>query len=138
MKAILHISVLALLTLVVPSRCFAMLDIEQVTPDRAKALGMEVRAKAAGPHLVRIELEFEAKGELKNFSRVDLQMTAAGKLLLFSTLKEETSKPGRVIVSFAADPAHLDTLTLRVVVSGGLGGEGYDLRVKDFVDLKVQ
>ncbi|HET6246706.1 MAG TPA: hypothetical protein VFE47_03325 [Tepidisphaeraceae bacterium] len=92
-----------------------MLDIEQVTKDRAKALGMEIRATAAGPNLVRVELAFEPRGELKHFTRVDLEMRDGEKLLISSTLKEEQTKPGKIIVSFAADRGKLDQMTLRVV-----------------------
>jgi hypothetical protein len=57
-----------------------------------------------------------------------------------SSLKEERSKAGLVVVSFAADRGNLDNITLRVVTKspGQVVPEmtGYDLRVKDFVDLK--
>jgi hypothetical protein len=56
------------------SLCSALESIEFVTPARAKELGLEVRAHAAGPQAVRIELEFEAKGELQNYSRVAFEM----------------------------------------------------------------
>lgn len=104
-----------------------------------KALGLEIRANAAGPDAVRIELEFETKGELKDFSRVALEMRDEGKFLLSSTLREEKSQPGRVVVSFAADRMKLDKITLKVVVEyprPALGRAGYVLRVKEFVDLE--
>ena len=135
MKTVLRISVLAFLIAGLPNRCFAMMDIEQVTQERAKELGIEIHAKAAGPSLIRVGLEFEPKGTLKDFSRVDLIMTDGGKLLVHASLREEASKPGHIVVGIAVDRADLDKLTLRVVVSDGLGGSGYDLHVKDFVDL---
>ncbi|HSU66487.1 MAG TPA: hypothetical protein VLJ39_06430, partial [Tepidisphaeraceae bacterium] len=136
-KAALTTSVLAFLVLLAPSRCFAMMDIEQVTQERAHALGMEIRAHAAGPDLVRVELEFEAKGELKSYSRVDLESHDGGKLLLFASLREEPGKPGHILVSFAADRSTLDRFTLRVVTGAGtFDMSGYDIRVKDFVKLE--
>jgi hypothetical protein len=48
-------------------------------------------------------------------------------------LREDRSKPGRVVVSFSADRAQLDKLTLWVMVRESDGGTAYMLRVKDFV-----
>ena len=114
-----------------------MMEIEQVSKARAKELGMEIRSNAAGPDAVRVELEFEIKGELKSCSRVDLEFREGGKFLVSSSLREDRSKSGRVVVSFAADRAHLDKLTLRVVVQPAPRDmTGYELRVKDFVELE--
>lgn len=113
----------------------AMMSIEEVDSGRAKQLGMEVRARAAGPELVRVELEFDATGTLKNFERVELEMREGGKLLLSATLREERSGAGHIRAGFAADRGSLDQLTLRVVTGMGRTRTGYDLPVKDFVDL---
>ncbi len=140
MKTILNILILTSLLLAASSRCFAYMGIEEVSKERAKELGLVIRSNAAGPDPVRVELEFDTKGLFKNFSRVDLEITQGGKLLMSSSLKEDRSKPGRVVVGFAADRANLDKITLRVVTErpGQVVPErtGYDLRVKDFVDLK--
>ena len=136
MKTTLGISVLTLLLVTTPSACFALMSIEHVSKERAKELGMEIRTKQAGPDGARIELEFETKGELKSFVRVDLEIREGEKSLLFATLREEPSKPGRVVVSFAADRATLDKITLRVVVGAPGNLTGHDIRVKDFVDLE--
>ncbi len=137
MKTLLNISVLILLLVTAPSLCFAMADIEVVSKARAKELGMEVQSKAAGPDAVRIELEFKIEGALKSFSRVDLEISEGGKLLVSSSLREERSSPGRVVVSFAADRANLDKITLRVMVQPAPRDmTGYVLRVRDFVELE--
>ncbi|HUE73927.1 MAG TPA: hypothetical protein VMP01_23810 [Pirellulaceae bacterium] len=116
MKTIFTISAVAVFLVVAPSPCFALEDIEFVTKERAKSLGLEINSSAAGPDAVLVVLEFETKGELKDYSRVALEMEDEGKLLLSSTLREEKSPSGRVIVSFAADRTKLDKLTLKVVV----------------------
>jgi hypothetical protein len=136
MKTTLGISVLTLLLVTTPSVCFALMSIEHVSKERAKELGMEIRTKQAGPDGARIELEFETKGELKKYIRVDLEIHDGEKWLLSSTLREEQSKPGRVVVSFAADRAILDKITLRVVVGAPMNLAGHDIRVKDFVELE--
>lgn len=130
-------SVLAILLAMTAGRCVAEMVIEQVTKPRAKELGMEIRAKAAGPEGVKVTLEFDAKGELTSFSRVDLEMREGAKLLFSTTLREQKSAPGHVVVSFVVDRSHLDNVALRVVTSEpALGGAGYDVRVKDFVDVE--
>jgi len=135
MKHILRPLVLVLLITAAPTLCFGMMGIEDVSQQRARELGMEIRANAAGPDAVRVELEFEPAGDLKSFVRVDLEMSDGGKLLLSSSLLQESTKPGHVLVSFAADRANLDKLTLRVVTGSPMDLTGHDLQVKDFVDL---
>jgi hypothetical protein len=136
MKFILRLSVLAILVGAFAGRCLAMMSIEEVTKERAKALGMEVHVNAGGPDVVRVELEFDVAGELKSYARVDMEVTEKGKLLFSSSLKEEKAKAGHVVVSFAADRGQLDKITLRVVSGVPRAMVGHDLRVKDFVDLK--
>ena len=131
-------------SLAAPNRSFALWDIEIVSKERAKELGMEVRSTAAGPNLLQVELEFKAEGELKNFTqdplknfgRVELRSGKGDNLALAAPLREDRSKPGRVVVSFTADTAQLDKLTLGVMVPETDGGSIYDLRVKDFVEMK--
>lgn len=139
MSAILKCSVLSFLLAATPSLCCALEEIELVTQERAKELGLEIKSSAAGPDHVVVLLEFETKGELKDYSLVVLEMREEEKLLLQSTLGEEKSQPGRVVVRFYADRNKLDKLTMKVVVEysdGGAGRVGHVLRVKEFVDLK--
>ena len=136
-RAIQRLSIVTLLLVVAPSLCCALEFIENVTPERAKALGLEIRSNAAGPDAVRIELHFEAKGELKDYTRVALEMQDGDRLILTSTLQEEKSTPGRVVVSFAADRTKLDKITLKVVTQQSPRGRvGHVLQMKEFVDLE--
>jgi hypothetical protein len=135
MKTILNIPILTFLALAA-TPCFAMMSIAGVSPARAKEMAMEVRSQPAGPDAVRVEFEFETRGELKYFNRVDLEISDGGKLLISPALMPENrSKPGHVVVVFTADRAQVDKITLTVVV-GDFGDVGYELRLKDFVDLK--
>jgi hypothetical protein len=135
MRTILNISVLVFLLVVASGWCFAMMSIETVSEQRAKDLGLEIRATAAGPDDVWVELEFPTRGELEKFVRVDLEISD-GKKRVSASLQEDRSKPGRVAVSFTADRVDLDKITLRVVTGVAMDMTGHDLRVKDFVDLK--
>ena len=132
MKTALSIAVLAVL-LAAPSSCFALGFTKQVSKEAAKELGMEVRSQAAGANQVRVELEFKVEGALKNFSGGDLWFGEGDSPSLSASLQEDRSKPGQVTVSFTADRAHLDKITLRVtIVEAGRGV--YVLRIKDFVE----
>lgn len=124
-----------LLLLAIQSVSFALMTLDIVTVDRAKELGLQIRANAAGPKAVRIVLEFQPKDALKGFERVDL-IVEEGTLRLNSTLKEDRSTPESVRVSFAADRQNFESLTLRVVCRHGERTlVGHDIPVKDFVDL---
>jgi hypothetical protein len=115
-------------------------DPVPVSKEEAKKLGMEVRSTATGPKHVRVELEFKPEDKLKHFSQVDLQLDQGDNPTLTAALREDRSKPGRVAVSFTADTAQLDKLTLRVMVpfrAGGAGGTIYVIRLKEFVELKT-
>jgi len=136
MKTIFNILVLAVLLSLAPSRCFADWVIFPVPTERAKEMGMEVRSSEAGPNQVRVELEFKAEGQLKNFNRVDLRFGEGDNPPLTAPLQEDRSKPGRIVVNFNTDPAHLGKINLWVMVSEGLGGTIYHLRVRDFVEPK--
>jgi hypothetical protein len=136
MKMTRCIAIVALVLAVAPGVCWGEMTIERVTKQRAKELGMEIRARAAGGDVVRVELEFPTKGELKEFGRVELEVKEAAKLVVSARLREDKTGPERVVVRFAVDRTKLDGVTLRVVVSeAALGGSGFEVRVRDFVDL---
>lgn len=137
MKTIFNLSVLAALLAVVTSTCLAEMRIEFVSKERAKKLGMDIRLKGNGPNEVWVELEFKAEGELKDFKHVSMEIREGEKFLVGSApLREHPSSSGRVLVSFMANRAYLDKVTLRVVTGGLKDMKGHDLRIRDFVELE--
>src|SRR4051812_8282278 len=98
MKTLLLLGILLL-----TNPTFAMMGIEEVSPTRAKELGLELQTKPAGPDATFVELTFNPEGPLKSFARVALQIYSQGKLQLFASLKEEPPPPGHTAVSFSAD-----------------------------------
>ena len=136
LKTIARASAVLVLLLTIPSLCLAVISLENVTKERAKELGVEVRANAAGPDAVRIAVEFEAKGAFAKYSRTDLEIHDGGKLLATSTLREEKDKPGRIVISFAADRALLEKITVRILTEHSARSRvGHDIQIKDFVEL---
>jgi hypothetical protein len=136
MKTILTISAVAVILVLAPSPCFALWVIAPVSKERAKELDMQVRTTATGPNHVIVELEFKTEGKFKDFSRVELRIDEGDNPLVTAALREDQSKPGRVVVSFTADRGQLERIKLWVWVPESAGGTIYDLRVKDFVELK--
>lgn len=137
MKANFFFPALVVAFAVSPNHIHALEEIEKVTKERAKTLGLEIRSKPAGPDAVRIELEFAIVGELKDYHRVALELHDGEKLIATSTLKHEESRPGRVVVSFAVGRASLERVTLKVVTQGGTRTRtGHIIKVKEFVDLQ--
>ena len=142
MKTILASLVLTFLTLAAPSPGLAMMEITFVSKERAKEMGIEVRSQANGPNEVWVELEFKAVGALKDFnpehhSCVSLGIQDGKKFLLgYTALEQKRSASGGIVVRFMANRAFLDQVSLTIVVGAGLiPGGGYELHVKDFVDL---
>ena len=135
MKTAFSIAVLAGV-LIAPSPCFASWEIAPVNKKLAKKMGMEFRSEPADPNHVRVELEFKTEGELKNYSRAELQIGGGDNPPVTAPLREDRSKPGRIVVSFTADRAQLNNLSVWVMVPENAGGTAYVLRVKDFVEPK--
>ena len=137
MKTTLKISVMTFLLVAASSPCFALWSGGRVSKEQAKELGLEIRSAANGTNAVWVELEFKTEGKLKSFSHVDLRISEGEKELVTATLREDRSRPGRVVVSFTTDRAHLDKITLWVYVADMMpGGTIHKLRVKDFVELE--
>jgi len=142
MKAILNLLVWAVLVGFASVECLALRSIGIITASEAKAMGLEVRATAAGPDAVWLELEFKVAGKLKDyrpeFSHVELEVREGERPLLgYLALQEKHPKPGHVQVRFMASRAYVDKLILTIVVGeGAMVGGAYELRLKEFVDLE--
>jgi hypothetical protein len=114
-----------------------MEEIEIVSRERAKALGLSITSQAAGPDAVRVTLEFEKQEELKEYAQVALEQFDGDKLLLSATLKEGEAKPGRIVVGFVVARGHLEQFSLKVSARDASGSRvGYVLPMKDFVMLE--
>jgi hypothetical protein len=137
MKTILNISVLALLLTLAPSRCFALREIAFVSKQEAKEMGIRLEAQGSGPDQVWVELEFKAEGKFKAYDHVELEIYEGKKTLVaYAPLKDERSSSGSIKVRFLADRSYLKKITLSIVV-GDLTEAVYELRVKDFVEVKI-
>lgn len=134
MKTRITPSILAALLLGFASPCFAMMEIAEVSKERAKELGVTLRSRPNGDAGVAVWIEFRAAGVLKNFTRVELRMTSAGKHLMSASLLASRTED-RVEAYFSADPDQLAGSTLLIAVTDAPRTHiGYEFRVNNFVE----
>jgi hypothetical protein len=134
MKAKLIAALLLVLFLAGPSQCFALMEIAEVSKERAKEMGVTLRSRPNGDAGVAVWIEFRAAGALKNFTRVELRMTSGGKHLMSASLLASRTED-KVEAYFSADPDQLAGSTLLIAVTDAPRTHiGYEFRVKDFVE----
>jgi hypothetical protein len=139
MKSLPCIPVFVLFIFTAFSRCFALQENEEISKERAKALGVSLRSNPNGEAGVKVWIEFKATGELKNFSHVDLQIGDGEKRMVTAPLMASHQDAEGVSVQFSADPAWLPSSVLTIVVSGGPRSRvGYQFKVKDFIELPAK
>jgi len=134
MKTIRIVSVLAFLFLA-SSTCFALIEVETVSKEQAKDLGVTISAKMVGTNQVGVWLEFAPKGKLQTFSSMTLEITSGERRLVSATLSPLKQTPDSVVVYFSTDPAYLRTSTLMVFYksSGIPPYDAFQFHVGDFV-----
>ena len=133
MKTKLTLAVFGTLLIATASPCFALMELEYVSKERAKALGVTVRSKPVGTS-VYVWLEFKVTGELKQFSHAQLAY-AAGDRSLSTTLLPERPTPASVVVFFSADPETLRACEVTVAVHlGERTNVGHVFKMKDFIE----
>jgi hypothetical protein len=139
MIRLLGIPIVAFLFLTASTESYALIEIDRVSTERAKALGIDVRVKANGPKHVWVELEFKTEGELKDFSHVSMEITDGKEMLVgYAPMEAKETNSGTLVFRFIASRAYLDKITLRIVEVEGLPTNmvGHDLPLRDFVDLE--
>ena len=67
MKTIKTVGCLAFILLLGVRPAWGMIELAMVSPARAKAMGIELKAEPRGPDQVWVSLKFKAEGELKQF-----------------------------------------------------------------------
>ena len=134
MKVKLILTLLVALFLAGTSQCFALMEIAEVSKERAKEMGVTLRSRPNGDAGVAVWIEFKAVGVLKNFTRVELRMTSGGRHLVSAPLLASRTED-KVEAYFSADPDQLAGCTLLIAVTDAPRTHiGYEFRVKDFVE----
>jgi hypothetical protein len=135
MKALLRFSAFAFLLLAAANRCLALMEIEDVTKERAKSLGVTVQSRSAGTNQINVTVEFKAKGELKDFSRVELEIYDGNRLVIWAPLLPDRTDKERIVAHFNLDRATVVKTIITIVTDdGGLGRAGYQFNLKNFIE----
>ena len=138
MKMILRITILILMLVIASRNCIAEMLIADVSKEEAKQMGVTMRSAKSGDAGVKVWLEFKTNGKLRTFKRVELEIGEGKNRIMSAPLLPVQPVPECVVVNFSANPAYLAKSTLMIVVQGdnALGGEGYRLKVNDFIQLE--
>lgn len=127
---------LALLLLLggLPGRCLALDLISDVSKERAKELGITVRSQPSANNDLWVQVEFKPTDPKREFKRADLDITRNGKRLVTASLMPQRPAPDRMRFDFYIDPAALPDASVMIVVwSDPLTGQGYRIKMKEFV-----
>lgn len=113
------------------------MEIGILTKEKAKEWGLTVKARKNGMAGVAVTVEFKMQGELKSFNRAELQVWDGKKYELLVPVQAAHPTPDSVSVTFSGDPAFLAKSQLMIILSEPPeGGTGYEMQVKEFVDLE--
>jgi hypothetical protein len=134
-RAPITVLVLLLLTCALPARCFALVEIEDISKERAKQMGIDVRVKRSANNDAWVQVEFRAAGPLKEFRWADLEVTQGEKRLVTASLMPRRPAPDSVLLEFYGDPAALMNASVTIVAyNDPRTGIGYRLQMKDYLD----
>jgi hypothetical protein len=127
---------------IMSSACFAMISIGTLTKVKAKEkYGITMHARKNGDAGIEVWLEFKKKGWLEKFTYAELEMTDGnGKQLISAVLQpnpmHHRQAADATTVGFSADASQLPHCRFLVVCYGSNEGDvGYELNVKDFLDM---
>lgn len=130
------VTLLALLVLVcgLPARSLALVEILQISKERATRMGIAVRVQPSANKDAWVRVEFKTTGALKEFRYADLELTQDGKRLVTASLMPRKPDPQSVLLEFYGDPAALANASVTIVAyDQPEGGTGYRLSMKDYL-----
>ena len=135
MKPRSHLPILVIL-FAAAFQCFALRSVGIISTTEAKEMGIEVRATAAGPEAIWLELEFKPEGTLKSYHHVELEINEGEKTLIgYTELAGKRSSSGSVVVRLMANRAFVGKIMLSIITGFPSNFSAHQLRMKDFVEL---
>ncbi len=120
-----------------------MISLANLSKEKAKEMGIVMKARKNGDAGIKVWLEFKQEGVLEAFTYGELRMNDEdGKHLLSAMLRENPvhHQQSKEITSiaFSLDPAELEKCSFWVVCYQSIQGDvGFILKVSDFLDLKI-
>jgi hypothetical protein len=118
-------------------RVSALAVIQDVSPDKAKALGITVRSQLSANDDLMVIVEFKKQGDMKEFRWADMELSRNGKRVISSAIQPLSTDKDTVRLDLYMDPAAIaDTMVTVFVYNEPRSGVGYRLRLKDFLPQK--
>jgi len=137
MNPILMACLIAFVLMARPELAPAMSTLTDICPEQAQTLGISIWAQKNGDAGIEVRLEFRAKDKFKDFTRIELQIGEGANRKMSAPLLVSYLDHEKVSTRFSAFPSYLAESSLIIFVNDiPLGGTGYRLKVKNFVDLK--
>lgn len=135
MKKLLCLPILALF-FAAAFQCFALRSVGIITKAEAKEMGIQVRATAAGPEALWLELEFKPEGKLKSYQHVELEINEGEKsLVAYTELAGKRQSSGSVVVRMMVARSLVGKVTLSIITGFPSNFSANELRIKEFVEL---
>ena len=132
-RPVLTALALVLLLAGLPGRCFALDEIMDVSPARARELGIMVRLQPRAED-VWVQVEFKPTEPKKAFKYTVLDVTQGGKRLVSTYLMPFKPTPESLRFDAYLAPAAVPDSTVTVTVwEDPLTGIGYQLKLKEFM-----
>ena len=119
-------------------RVSALAEILDVSPDKAKQLGITVRSQPSANDDLMVIVEFKKQGDMKEFRWADMELSRNGKRVISSAIQPRNTDKDTVRLDLYMDPAAIpDTSVTIFVYSQPRSGIGYRLKLKDFLPQKA-
>lgn len=148
MKTLLRFALAFALLTAFSNSSYALIRVADLSADRARMMGIEVRSKASGPNHVRLEINFKREGALESFDpgrhgRVEMRLrdgdnsiSRGKRTLIVAPLQIKQTEPGRVRVTLTARRDQVSRMSVMIHVMQDLSMAAFNLELKEFVDLK--
>lgn len=116
--------------------CGAMISVEDVTPRRARELGVTFRTTTNGIAGIRVWVEARAEKELAKITYAEVKIGEGDGRIMSAHLRERRLKEGRRTFLFSVRPRYLSQSSVMLVVyNGPRGAVGYRFRLSRFIRL---
>lgn len=112
----------------------AMAEIQPVSPEKSKKLGVTVRTQPSANEDLMVIVEFKKQGEMKEFRWANVELARNGKRVIASAVQPREMEKDVVRFDLYMDPeAGKDTTITIFVYNRARTGIGYSLKLRDFL-----
>ncbi len=118
-----------------PTPCFALDLLSDVSKERAKEIGIKVTMGPSANNDVRVQVDFDKDVLKKEFKYAYMDLTRGGKRLVSTYIMPFKPAPNMLHFEIYLDPEAVADATVTITVWGDpITGNGYRIKLKDFVE----